>query len=106
MNKTMAIAASLIATATLFAVTPGVASASTESSAIAVRYADLDLSTVDGQRTLDRRIARAARTVCGMDLQQTGTRMTPPETVSCYRQALSDVRQRVAAAIENGRKGG
>ncbi len=30
-----------------------------------VATADLDLTTVDGQRALDRRIVRAAREVCG-----------------------------------------
>lgn len=36
-----------------------------ETVSVPVRYSDLDLSSVDGQRALDRRIAFASRTICG-----------------------------------------
>lgn len=106
MKKAMVIAASLLATGTLFAVTPGVASAETASTTVAVRYADLDLTTPKGQKALERRIARAARTICGLDDQTTGTRMRSPEAASCYQRAQRDVSQRVASVIEGGRNGG
>ena len=104
MHKPLVIAASLLATATLFVITPGVATA--QSGAVAVRHADLDLATSKGQQTLERRITRAARTICGIDDQTTGTRLASKAADSCYRQALRDVQQRVAAAIESGRRGG
>ncbi len=106
MQKFLIIAASLLATGTLFAATPGVASAMPGETAVAVSHADLDLATPEGQRRLDRRIARAARTICGIDMQVTGTRMASGDATACYDKALRDVRQRVASAIENGRRGG
>lgn len=106
MNKILTIAAALLGTATLFAATPGVASAETAQTAVAVRHADLDLATVAGQRALERRIARAARTICGMDEHVAGTRMSSPAATACYQRAQRDVRQRVATAIETSQRGG
>ena len=106
MQKIMIIAASLLATGTLFAAAPGVASAQSGEPAIAVSHADLDLATPSGQRRLERRIAQAARKICGIETQVTGTRMASSDTTACYQQALRDVGQRVASAIENGRRGG
>ncbi len=106
MQKSIIIAASLLATATLFAVTPGVATAQTGASSVTVSHADLDLATPDGQRRLERRIASAARRICGLDTQDTGTRMVSADAAACYRTALVSVRERVAAAIENSRRGG
>lgn len=57
--KTLAIAAALAAT---LAVAPASAQ---EDRQIAVRHADLDLTTAAGQATLDLRLLHAARTVCG-----------------------------------------
>lgn len=106
MQKVIVIATSMLATSALFAATPGVATAQPATASIAVNHADLDLATPQGQRRLDRRIAAAARTICGLDSQDTGTRMASRESTECYRQALNDVRQRVAAVIEGGRNGG
>jgi UrcA family protein len=106
MQKSMIIAASLLATATLFAVTPGVAAAQASAQSATVSHADLDLATPEGQRRLERRIASAARKICGLDTQDTGTRMAPRDASACYRTALASVRERVAAAIESSRRGG
>jgi UrcA family protein len=105
MHKSLIVAASLMATATLFVVTPGVAMAQAVESSVAVRYSDLDLATPQGQRALERRIARAARSICGVDAETTGTRIASPEANDCYRQALRNVRERVASAIANGKRG-
>jgi UrcA family protein len=105
MMKTMAIAASVVATATLFAVTPGVAAAAEAGQSVAVHVADLDLATPKGQKQLERRIDRAARAVCGMDDGQTGTRLASQDAAACYRLALRQVRERVAAAKENKPQG-
>jgi len=106
MQKPMIIAASLLATATLFAVTPGVALAQAGTNSITVSHADLDLATPAGQRRLERRIAFAARKICGLDTQDTGTRLVPRDVTECYNAALGSVRERVAAAIESSRRGG
>ena len=106
MQKVIVMAASLLATAGLFAATPGVALAQGERVTIAVNHADLDLATPEGQRRLERRIGNTARKICGLDSQNTGTRMASPEAADCYRQAISDVRQRLATVIESSRNGG
>lgn len=36
-----------------------------ETISVPVRYGDLDLSTAEGQRSFDRRIAAASRQICG-----------------------------------------
>lgn len=106
MQKPLIIAASVLAAVSLFAATPGIATAQPGETAIAVRIADLDLASPAGQQSLERRIARAARTICGMDVQTSGTRLASSEAGACYRQAMRDVRQRVAAVIESRRNGG
>ena len=106
MQKPMIIAASLLATATLFAVTPGVATAQAGANSATVSHADLALATPAGQRRLERRIATAARKICGLDTHETGTRMVPKDATECYHAALGSVRERVAAAIESSRRGG
>jgi UrcA family protein len=39
-----------------------------ENRSVAVRTADLDLNSAEGRKRLDRRIHRAARSVCGPDI--------------------------------------
>ena len=65
-----------------------------------VETADLDLSSVNGQRELDRRIIQAARTVCGeasdVDLEgKNAVRDCRSETIA---QASSQREQLIAAA--------
>jgi len=60
---------------------------------VSVDYSDLDLSTKSGQKTLDRRIAAAARSVCPNSLK-TGTRIAKPDR--CYANAIESVRQELA----------
>ena len=95
----------LTATIGLFTI-PGAAFAETAGNSVAVRFADLDLGTPDGQQQLDRRIARAARQVCALDDIATGTRIRSSEADACYRQALRNVRTSVAEAVSASRKGG
>ena len=77
--------------------------AASAGSSVTVRYADLDLSTVAGQQKLERRIARAASQVCGLDEVTTGSRVPSTEASACYRQALRSVRSSVANAVANNR---
>ena len=71
-----------------------------------VTYTDLDLSTQAGKRMLDRRIARTARTVCGMDDAVTGTRLRSADASACYDQAVRNTRMQIAQAAAAARKGG
>ncbi len=95
----------LTATIGLFAI-PGTAFAETAGQSVAVKFADLDLGSAEGQQSLERRIDRAARQVCARDDVATGTRIRSSEADACYRQALRNVRTSVAQAVNGGRKGG
>jgi UrcA family protein len=94
----------IVATVGIFSI-PNAAMAQAEKSSVSVSYADLDLTTPDGQQKLDRRIDRAARQVCAMDEVTTGTLIRSQASNVCYRLALRDVRSHVAAAASNSRSG-
>lgn len=61
---------------------------------IRVEYKDLDLGTEKGRKTLDRRIAAAARQLCPASVQ-TGTRIAKDNV--CYDNAMKSVRDQLAA---------
>jgi UrcA family protein len=71
-----------------------------------VRYADLDLSTEAGQKTLETRIDAAAKKYCGMGEQRTGTRLSSSKAKVCYREAKRLANQQFAAIISDERRGG
>lgn len=70
---------------------------------VEVRYADLNLATVDGQKTLEKRIDRAAREACDYDNRTTGTRLRSNESIACYRKAMDDVKTMMASKIQAAR---
>lgn len=94
----------LIASAALATLGTALPVAAQES--IAVEYRDLNLATPAGQRTLDFRINRAARQVCFLDEQQTGTRVRDAAKDECYRQARLKSRQAMAAIVAADQRGG
>jgi UrcA family protein len=98
-------ALAVLATVSIFSI-PSAAMAQEVSDTVEVRTADLNLSTPSGQQKLERRIERAARQVCGVGEVITGTRITSPQATACYRLALRNVRDRVAAVINNSSSGG
>jgi UrcA family protein len=71
---------------------------------VSVPVADLDLATPEGQRQLDRRIRKAARTVCGGEIAATGTRLRSRNAESCYQQALRQTRSMVAEKVARGHR--
>lgn len=71
-----------------------------------VVFADLDLSTAEGQARLEKRVDRAARALCNMDEKRVGTRIRHPETIACYKEAKAKAHAQVAALSEQSRKGG
>jgi len=73
---------------------------------VTVSYKDLNLASADGQKTLDRRISKAAKKVCGYDELQTGTRIRSISATACYLQAMQQTKQQVAALVEDARLGG
>jgi UrcA family protein len=74
--------------------------------AIKVTAADLDLSTAKGQKMLDQRIEKAARTVCRTTSLTTGSRILSQEAKTCLAKARSDARVKVAALTEAQQRGG
>lgn len=72
----------------------------------AVRYNDLDLTSADGRKELDRRLDRAAREVCGTEKRTVGSRIAPREARECYREARGQMARHFAAIVERGARGG
>ncbi|MDE1468106.1 UrcA family protein [Aurantiacibacter sp. D1-12] len=70
---------------------PAIAEAQDQGRTTSVSYADLDLSTDEGVETLNFRIERAARQICGFNEHETGTRIRSQET----RQCVTEARERV-----------
>ena len=70
-----------------------------------VEYADLNLNTAAGQKTLEQRVEIAARRVCDYNGRPTSTRMRK-ESRACLVKARSTAREQVAAIIEDQRRGG
>lgn len=88
------------------AMTPAIASAAEQERTATVAYTDLDLSTEEGIATLDERIDRAARQVCGLDRTNTGTRIRSRDARDCYDQAKRSIEERFASVIREARLGG
>lgn len=103
MTRIFVIAAA--ATSLAAAAAPSFAAEMTTKS-IAVSFKDLDLSTEQGQKTLEHRIDVAARDVCGMNDIATGTRIASNRARACYAKAASSTRTAIAEKIENARLGG
>ena len=100
--KTLAIAAAALG----LACTAPALAAEADKMAMEIEFNDLDLATPKGQKTLDKRIERAARTVCRVDEIRTGTRIISQDARACLVKARADARQKVAALIENQNRGG
>ncbi|WP_086737712.1 UrcA family protein [Erythrobacter colymbi] len=73
---------------------------------ISVPVADLDLGTAAGQRTLDKRVEKAVRSVCRKTNFQTGTRIMDQEARNCLAQARADAKQQIAALTNGEARGG
>jgi UrcA family protein len=100
MIKTAIFAAAALCTVGLFSA-PAAFAATTQ-----VTYKDLDLSTAEGQQQLQSRIEKAARSVCTVDRPTTGTHLSSTVDRKCYKQAVAQVREQVASAVDNSRLGG
>ena len=99
--KTLAIAAASIGLA--FSAAPAFAANDAPTASISV--ADLDLSTVEGQKALDRRIDRVARSICGAPYA-TGSRVLTPSARRCIATAKASAAPQVAAMIQDQQRGG
>jgi UrcA family protein len=72
---------------------------------VEVRYSDLNLSTPEGQKKLDRRIDTAARSACGLNTSTTGSRLRSADATDCYAKARENVRKQVAGAVDKADNG-
>lgn len=93
-----------LATLALLAASPALAAP--EGTSVTVRHDDLRLDEPRGQKLLEQRIIRAAREVCGMDEQLSGTRIRSAKTVACYKQARAHAMERYAALTTDHQLGG
>ncbi len=74
--------------------------------AISVAYHDLDLASDSGRAELDRRIDRAARSVCNADQRATGTLLPRSEARTCVRAAKAQLETRLAQLMPEQNLGG
>jgi UrcA family protein len=74
-----------------------------ESNSVRVTYADLDLASDTGQRSLEHRIVRAAKIVCVYD-DGKDTDLTI-ETNACRSDAVASAQPAYAAAVNAARRG-
>ena len=101
--KTLAIGAATLALA--FTTSPALANGS-EIATKDVEYADLNLSTPEGQARLQQRIESAAKSVCSAYEHQTGTRLRSPEHTACLATARASGKKQMAAIVADQRRGG
>lgn len=73
---------------------------------VSVIYQDLDLSTPEGARELDRRIETAARKVCDGHEIQTSARIADRSAKDCVDTAKANVKRQVARARASGKSPG
>jgi UrcA family protein len=64
--------------------------------ALAVQYKDLDLSTPAGMNTLNQRLEKAAREVCGVGQTITGSRIPSKTARLCFDETLAQLHQQIA----------
>ncbi len=102
MLKTAISAAAL----SLAVVATPVMAGSDEKPTMTVETRDLDLSTVEGQERLDRRIDQAAKKICETNAVRTGTRLKSASRSSCYKNAVKSVEKQVATMIRDQQRGG
>lgn len=99
----LALAAAGSALALMGAAAPAIAKSNGD---MVIKYTDLNLNSPSGQKTLERRIDRAAREFCGMDRRATGTRIRANQDTQCYREAKNLATEQMAKLLDGTRLGG
>ena len=63
-----------------------------------VSYADLDLVSTEGRATLEHRVSKAAREVCGSsNFREAGSLRRATENKSCYESAVARAMEQVSS---------
>lgn len=99
--KTRSFTIALALAASSLSLAPAALAGDNDERSSTVSHSDLDLSTEEGIEELDRRIDRAARTVCGSDDPSLGTRIRDRETRRCMANVTRRLNQRFAQIIED-----
>jgi UrcA family protein len=73
---------------------------------VAVNTSDLALDTVEGQRKLQNRVAKAVREVCSVADVDTGQRLLNRDVRGCLARARASANQQVAALLAEEQRGG
>lgn len=84
----------------------GATAAPAYAQSLSISYRDLDLSTEQGQKALDRRIDSAVRKYCGTNERITGTRISASESRECYAETMKQAKAQFAAVVDEQRVGG
>lgn len=71
-----------------------------------VKYSDLNLASVEGQKTLEFRIDQAAKKACGYKKIHTGSRAGGADAQKCYVDAKKAAKSQIAAVVDDARLGG
>lgn len=105
-KKTALFAAALVGPAAMvgLAATATPAAAQESIPTATVYYTDLDLSTVEGQETLERRLVKTARKVCRMDERAVDSFLPSSSSQACFREATQKVDGQIAAAMRDQEK--
>ena len=94
----------ILATVAAAGVALSASSASAET--VHVTYADLDLQTAAGQKTLESRIDRASRKACGYTIQGRGDLSAEQAVRSCFDKAKARANRQFAARADAAAMGG
>lgn len=101
LSKSLFAAAAVAASA--FSVSPAVAAVEGLTRSTTVSYADLDLGTHEGRETLNDRLVRASRYVCG---STRGVSLrTHMNILNCREDALSNARRAMVTVIARAETG-
>lgn len=93
------------AIATALLAGPAIAAEDQTVRSVEVRYADLDLTSAEGVQAFDRRLERAARSVCRADEFRIGTTVVAREARACYKQTRKQMDNRLAAIVDEKTRG-
>lgn len=89
----------------MMAATPAAAGVQ-KGESIDIEYRDINLTTIEGQRVLERRIDNAARQVCRTEEHRIGTRLRSAERAKCFAKARATAKSQMASIISEVQRGG
>lgn len=88
------------------AISPALAGGAPGAMTLKIPTADINLATAQGQRTLDQRIEKAARSICRTADHKTGTRIMTNDARDCLAKVRAEARQQIASRNQAAQRGG